>query len=101
MIDEKRIERIEEEIEKLREKSINACMVQNNDKYELKELIRVAVEQGTKRLYEKLEEHDKRINALENQDGKRAILILKSVGATTLGWVVLGLLNHIVSLFGH
>lgn len=101
MIDEKRIERIEEEIEKLREKSINACMVQNNDKYELKELIRVAVEQGTKRLYEKLEEHDKRINALENQDGKRAILILKSVGATTLGWVVLGLLNHLVSLFGH
>ena len=48
----------------------------------------------------KLEEHEHRINALENQDGKKAILILKSVGATTLGWVVLGILNHVITIFG-
>ena len=101
MIDEKRIERIEQNIDDLKEKAFNSCMIQKNDKAELKDLITEAVEKGTKRLYEKLEEHEKRINDLENQDGKRAILILKSVGATTLGWVVLGLLNHIVSLFGH
>lgn len=101
MIDEKRIERIEKDIDDLKEKAFKSCMVQKDDKAELKELITEAVEKGTKRLYEKLEEHDKRINALENQDGKRAILILKSVGATTLGWVVLGVLNHIVSLFGN
>ena len=99
MIDEKRIERIEKDIDDLKKESFKYCMVQKDDKAELKDLITEAVEKGTKRLYEKLEEHEKRINDLENQDGKRAILILKSVGATTLGWVVLGLLNHIVSIF--
>ena len=99
MIDEKRIERIEKDIDELKKESVKYCMVQKDDKAELKDLITEAVEKGTKRLYEKLEEHEKRINDLENQDGKRAILILKSVGATTLGWVVLGLLNHIVSIF--
>jgi len=101
MIDEKRIEKIEKELEELKKKSYESCMVQQNDKYELKELIRVAVEQGTEKLYEKLEEHERRIQELENQDGKKAILILKSIGATTLGWVVLGVLNHIISIFGH
>lgn len=99
-MDEKWKEKIEREIEELKEKSYNTCMVQQNDKYELKELIRQAVEQGNDKIMRKLEEHEHRINALENQDGKKAILILKSVGATTLGWVVLGILNHIITIFG-
>lgn len=99
-MDEKWKEKIEKEIEELKEKSYNTCMVQQNDKYELKELIRQAVEQGNDKIMRKLEEHEHRINALENQDGKKAILILKSVGATTLGWVVLGILNHVITIFG-
>lgn len=99
-MDEKWKEKIEKEIEELKKKSYDACMVQQSDKYELKELIRQAVEQGNDKIMKKLEEHEHRINALENQDGKKAILILKSVGATTLGWVVLGILNHIITIFG-
>lgn len=99
-MDEKWKEKIEKEIEELKKKSYDTCMVQQNDKYELKELIRQAVEQGNDKIMKKLEEHEHRINALENQDGKRAILILKSVGATTLGWVVLGILNHVITVFG-
>ena len=99
-MDEKWKEKIEKEIEELKKKSYDTCMVQQNDKYELKELIRQAVEQGNDKIMKKLEEHEHRINALENQDGKRAILILKSVGATTLGWVVLGILNHVITIFG-
>lgn len=99
MIDEKRIEKIEKDIDDLKKRTFDTCMVQKDDKAELKDLITEAVEKGTKKIYDKLEEHEKRINDLENQDGKKAIIILKSVGATTLGWVVLGLLNHIVSIF--
>lgn len=101
MIDEKRIERIEKDIDDLKEKAFDSCLARKDDKAELKELISEAVEKGTKRLYEKLEEHERRINDLENQDGKKAILILKSVGATTLGWIVLGVLNHVISIFGN
>ena len=75
-------------------------MVQQNDKYELKELIRQAVEQGNEKIVKRLEEHEKRINELENQDGKKALLVLKSVGATTLGWIVLGVLNNLFSILG-
>jgi hypothetical protein len=99
-MDEKWREKIEREIEEIKKKSFDTCMVQQSDKYELKELIRQAVEQGNDKIMRKLEEHEHRINALENQDGKKAILILKSVGATTLGWVVLGILNHVITIFG-
>lgn len=98
-MDDKWKEKIEKEIEELKKKSYDTCMVQQNDKYELKELIRQAVEQGNEKIVKRLEEHEKRINDLENQDGKKAIIILKSVGATTLGWVVLGLLNNLLTIF--
>lgn len=98
-MDDKWKEKIEKEIEELKKKSYDTCMVQQNDKYELKELIRQAVEQGNEKIVKRLEEHEKRINDLENQDGKKALLVLKSVGATTLGWIVLGVLNNLFSIF--
>ena len=94
MIEEKWKEKIEKEIEELKQKSFDTCMVQTNDKFELKELIRQAVEQGNTKIMTKLEEHEKRIIELENQDAKKALLIIKSVGGTTLGWLVLYLLNY-------
>lgn len=96
MIEEKWKEKIEKEIEELKQKSFDACMVQKNDKFELKELIRQAVEQGNTKIMTKLEEHEKRIVELENQDAKKALLIIKSVGGTTLGWLVLYLLNYFI-----
>lgn len=99
-MDEKWREKIEREIEEIKKKSYDACMVQQSDKYELKELIRQAVEQGNDKIMRKLEEHERRINELENQDGKKALLVLKSVGATTLGWIVLGVLNNLFSILG-
>lgn len=98
-MDDKWKEKIEREIESLKQASYNACMVQTKDKYELKELITEAVEKGNDKIMKTLKEHESRIVSLENQDGKKAILILKSVGATTLGWIVLGVLNHIITIF--
>ena len=98
-MDDKWKEKIEREIESLKQANMNACMVQTKDKYELKELITEAVEKGNDKIMKTLKEHETRIVNLENQDGKKAILILKSVGATTLGWIVLGVLNHIITIF--
>lgn len=96
---ERRLDKIEKDIEKLELANSNACMVQMKDKYELKELIAEAVEKGNDKIMKTLKDHETRIVGLENQDGKKAILILKSVGATTLGWIVLGILNHIITIF--
>lgn len=97
-MDDKWKEKIEREIDTLKQLNNNACMVQMKDKFELKELIAEAVEKGNDKIVKKIEEHERRIVELENQDGKKALLILKSVGATTLGWVVLGVLNNLIAM---
>lgn len=94
MIDDKWKEKIEEELEELKKQAFNTCMVQKDDKFELKELITEAVSKGNEKILIKLEEHEKRIVELENQEAKRALLIIMSVGGTTLGWLVLYLLNY-------
>lgn len=98
-MDDKWKEKIENKIESL-EKEINrSCLVQKDEKYELREMIIDAVKEATNPIMKKLEEHEKRIVELENQDGKKALLILKSAGMTTLGWIVLGILNNLMSIF--
>lgn len=99
-MDDKWKEKIEKEIELLKQANSNACMVQMKDRYELKELIIEAVKDATNPIMKKLEEHERRINELENQDGKKALLVLKAVGGTTLGWIVLGVLNNLFSILG-
>jgi S-adenosylmethionine:tRNA-ribosyltransferase-isomerase (queuine synthetase) len=98
-MDDKWKEKIERKIEELEKDMNRSCLVQKDEKYELREMIISAVKEATNPIMEKLEEHEKRIVELENQDGKKALLILKSVGATTLGWIVLGLLNNILAIF--
>ena len=98
-MDDKWKEKIENKIERLESEVNKSCLVQKDEKYELREMIISAVKEATNPIMKKLEEHEKRIVELENQDGKKALLILKSVGATTLGWVVLGILNNLLSLF--
>ena len=91
-MDEKWKDKIERKIEKLEEQMKTTCLVQKDDKMELKELIIDAVKEATNPIMQRLEEHEKRIVSLENQDGKKALLILKSVGGTCLVWFVTELL---------
>lgn len=98
-MDDKWKEKIEKEIDNLKQANTNACIVRVEDKMELKNLITEAVKEATNPIMRKIEEHERRIVELENQDGKKALLILKSVGATTLGWVVLGVLSHFLAIF--
>lgn len=98
-MDDKWKEKIENKIENLEKEMNRSCLVQKDEKYELREMIIEAVKEATNPIMKKLEEHEKRIVELENQDGKKALLILKSAGMTTLGWIVLGILNNLMSIF--
>ena len=98
-MDDKWKEKIENKIESLEKEMNRSCLVQKDEKYELREMIIEAVKEATNPIMKKLEEHEKRIVELENQDGKKALLILKSAGMTTLGWIVLGILNNLMSIF--
>lgn len=100
MTTEERIDKLENRVEKIENTmhEQNETNIKNN--YELKDLIRNAVEEGNEKILQKLETHEQRISKLENQDGEKAKLILKSIGATTLGWVVLGILNNFMGFIG-
>lgn len=100
MTTEDRIDRLEKRVETIENKMHEQNETQLKNNYELKDLIRNAVEEGNEKILQKLETHEQRIIKLENQDGEKAKLILKSISATTLGWVVLGILNNFMGFIG-
>jgi cell division septum initiation protein DivIVA len=100
MTTEDRIDRLEKRVETIENKMHEQSETNLKNNYELKDLIRNAVEEGNEKILQKLETHEKRIIKLENQDGEKAKLILKSISATTLGWVVLGILNNFMGFIG-
>jgi cell division septum initiation protein DivIVA len=100
MTTEERIDRLEKRVETIENKMHEQNETQMKNNYELKDLIRNAVEEGNEKILQKLETHEQTIIKLENQDGETAKLILKSISATTLGWVVLGILNNFMGFIG-
>ena len=92
---ENRIDKLEKRVEKLEEKDHAIELDQLKQYRSLEQLIAKAVAEGNKGIYEKLEKLETRVQTLENKDGEKARLIVKSVGATTLGWIVLGILNNL------
>ena len=92
---ENRIDKLEKRVEKLEEKDHAIELDQLKQYRSLEQLIAKAVAEGNKAIYEKLEKLETRVQTLENKDGEKARLIVKSVGATTLGWIVLGILNNL------
>jgi cell division septum initiation protein DivIVA len=100
MTTEERIDKLENRVEKIENNMHEQNETQLKNNYELKDLIRNAVEEGNEKILQKLETHEQRIIKLENQDGEKAKLILKSISATTLGWVVLGILNNFMGFIG-
>lgn len=100
MTTNERLDKLEKRVDKLEDNLSEQDKNQIKDKYELKELISKAVEEGNEKVIAKIEEHEQRIVKLENNDGEKAKLILKSICATTLGWLVLGFLNNFLTIFG-
>ncbi len=100
MANSDRIDKLEEKVSRLEEKmndNINLqCSLRAEDKLDLRQMIADAVEKGNARILLKLEEHEKRIIALENQDGKKALLMIKTAFGTALTTIVAGIIAHII-----
>lgn len=95
-----RFDKLEQRVSKLEDKLHESDLSQMRQYGELEKLIAKAVSEGNRDIAKILEEHNTRICNLEHKDGENAKLILKSIGATTLGWLVLGILNNAITLFG-
>lgn len=106
---QKEIDFLKNEVSSLKESQFKQCLVQKDDKAQLKELIISAVSEAVEKSQtkinveiEKLKEErsslEKRVESLEQKDGKMAIkvlvLIVTTIITTTVGWVVLGYLNN-------
>lgn len=99
MTTEERLCKLEERVEKVEEKISSQKETQLQYKYELKELIRDAVEEANDKLAKKLSEYEQRLIKLENQDGEKAKWILKTATVTTIGWFVMGIINNLPLFF--
>lgn len=106
---QKEIDYLKTEVSSLKKDQFKQCLVQTEDKAQLKELIISAVSEAVEKSQtkinveiEKLKEErsslEKRVENLEQKDGKMAIkvlvLIVTTIITTTVGWVVLGYLNN-------
>lgn len=99
MTEDERFDKLEGRVDKLEAEVHNREIDQLKQFRTLEQLIAKAVAEGNEKIYEKLENLETRVVKLENQDGEKAKLILKSIGATTLGWIVLGILNNMITIF--
>lgn len=99
MTEKERIDKLENRVEKLENKSHEDDLTSLRQYRQLEQLIANAVKEGNKEIFSKLEDLEERVKALEDKDGEKAKLILKSISATTIGWVVLGILNNTITFF--
>ena len=99
MTTEERLDKLETRVEKVEEKISSQKETQLQNKYELKELIRDAVEEANDKLAKKLSEYEQRLIKLESQDGEKAKWILKTAAVTTIGWFVMGIINNLPLFF--
>lgn len=95
MTTDERMEKLEHRVDLLEEKIHENDISQLKQYSELERLIAKAVSEGNKDIAKILEEHNTRLCKLEQKDGENAKLIIKSIVASTLGWVVLGILNNL------
>ena len=106
---QKEIDYLKTEVSSLKKDQFKQCLVQTEDKAQLKELIISAVSEAVEKSQtkinveiEKIKEErsslEKRVENLEQKDGKMAmkvlVLIVTTIITTTVGWVVLGYLNN-------
>ena len=95
MVNDERINKLEKRVERMEILQQEMSKTQTKDWYELKAMIVEAVNDGNDKVLEKIENLEKRIITLENQDGEKAKAVLKSILITSLSWFVLGLLNNL------
>lgn len=99
MTTEERIEKLEQRMETLEKLNNDKQIEQIKINYDLKELIREAVHEGSEKLLSILNEHNDRLTKLEHQEGEKAKSILRAILTTSLAWFITGILTHLPSMF--
>ena len=100
MTTDERFEKIEDRLDKC-EEALHVREVDQLKQYRsLEQLIAKAVEEGNKGIYEKLEKLETRVAKLENQDGEKAKAVVKAILATSLSWLVMGILSNLPTILG-
>lgn len=110
-----RIDKLEVRVDTLEKDFYEARLNQVKDYAELEKIIAKAVKEGNQIIIEemhkaqelqdkKFDEQDKRIKALELSDGEKAKeklkLIITTTITTTIGWLILGILNNLGLFIG-
>lgn len=88
-------EELKDRVKELEKENTDSKLTQTRSEFELKELIKSAVEEGNAKIMSLMEEHNVRICKLEHQDGEKAKAIIKAIIATSLSWLILGILNNL------
>ena len=100
MSTEERFDKLEARISLVEEKVYDRDTKSLQDKYELKELITKAVAEGNEKILSIINKHEERIVALEKQDGEKAKAVIKAIFATSLSWLIMGILTNLPSILG-
>ena len=98
MSTEERFEKLEQRVDIVEKAVWNSDKSQLENKYELKELITKAVAEGNEKILSILNKHEERIVALEKQDGEKAKAVIKAIFATSLSWLVMGILTNLPAI---
>lgn len=98
MTDKEYLKKLDERISKLEEQVHNGEVSQVTQYRELEHLIIKAVKEGNQEILEKLKNHDKRIQELENKDGEKAKAVINAIFGTSLSWLVMGILTNLPTI---
>lgn len=88
-------EELKDRVRELEKENTDSKLTQTRSEFELKELIKSAVEEGNAKIMSLMEEHNVRICKLEHQDGEKAKATIKAIIATSLSWLILDILNNL------
>lgn len=99
MSEEQRFEKIEKRIDLIEHSLTDYSKTNVQDKYELKDLIRTAVEDGNDKIMLLIKDHETRINVLEHSEATKALekwkSVCKTVATVAITFIITLLLNNI------
>lgn len=88
-------DKLEKRVNLIEHFNIDRDKAQMQSTYELKELIRIAVQEGTKPILEKFNDLEKRVSSLENAEAKKALKTKEQIW----GLIIKGAIAFFVTLF--
>lgn len=89
---------LEDRVSKLEETVHNGEIDHLKNYRQLEQLVYSAVKEGNREILSLIDDHNLRICKLEKQDGEKAKAIIKAIVATSLSWLVMGILTNLPTI---